>query len=51
MKGLPLKSKHKALLKRNGLNPENYLLLKELNYTLFLVDVRNNTVKILNKRS
>lgn len=51
MKGTPLKTKHKTLLKRNGLIPENYLLLKELNYTLFLIDVRNNTIKIVNKRS
>ena len=41
----------KALLRRQGLNPDNYTVLKELNYALFLIDRRDKSIKIINKRS
>lgn len=39
------------LIKKRGLNPDNYTVLRELNYSLFLIDRRYKTVKILDKRS
>ena len=33
------------------LNPDDYVVLKELNYSLFLIDKRFKTIKVINKRS
>ena len=41
----------KALIKKRGLNPDNYTVLRELNYSLFLIDRRDKTIKMLDKRS
>lgn len=41
----------KRLIESRGLIPENYTVLKELNYALFLIDKRDGTIKIINKRS
>lgn len=41
----------KVLIKKRGLDPDNYTVLKELNYSLFLIDRRNKTIKVLDKRS
>ena len=41
----------KQLIRKRGLNPSNYTVLKELNYSLFLIDRRDKTIKILDKRS
>ena len=41
----------KVLIKKRGLDPDNYTVLKELNYSLFLIDRRDKTIKILDKRS
>lgn len=43
--------RQKELIKSRGLNPEHYKVLRELNYSLFLIDVRTKTIKILDKRS
>lgn len=42
---------HKRLILSRGLNPDNYTVYKELNYVLFLIDKRDKTIKIINKRS
>lgn len=42
---------HKRMILSRGLNPDNYTVLKELNYSLFLIDKRDKTIKIINKRS
>jgi hypothetical protein len=44
-------ARQKQLIRKRGLNPANYTVLKELNYSLFLVDIRDKTIKILDKRS
>jgi hypothetical protein len=41
----------KVLIRRRGLNPDNYTVLKELNYSLFLIDKRDKSIKIIEKRS
>ena len=41
----------KVLIKKRGLDPDNYTVLKELNYSLFLIDRRDKTIKVLDKRS
>ena len=46
----PNKNQKKLILSR-GLNPDNYTVYKELNYVLFLIDNRDKTIKIINKRS
>ena len=46
----PNKNQKKLILSR-GLNPDNYTVYKELNYVLFLIDKRDKTVKIINKRN
>jgi len=43
--------RQKALIKSRGLNPDDYTVLKELNYSLFLIDRRYKTIKIIDKRS
>ena len=39
-----------ALIKRRGLDPKNYYVIKELNYHIYLRDRRNGIVKILDIR-
>ena len=46
----PNKNQKRLIISR-GLNPDNYTVLKELNYSLFLIDRRDKTIKIINKRS
>lgn len=41
----------KAIIRSRGLNPDNYTVLKELNYSIFLIDRRTKTIKIIDKRS
>lgn len=43
--------KQKAIIRSRGLDPDNYTVLKELNYRIFLIDRRTKTVKIIDKRS
>ena len=43
--------RQRDLIKKRGLNPDNYTVLRELNYSLFLIDRRDKTIKILDKRS
>ena len=43
--------RQKQLIKKRGLNPENYVVLRELNYALFLIDKRFKTIKVIDKRS
>lgn len=39
------------LLRRRGLDPRYYMILRELNYSVFIIDIRDNTIKLLEKRS
>ena len=43
--------RQRDLIKKRGLNPDNYTVLRELNYSLFRLPRRNKTIKILDKRS
>lgn len=43
--------RQKDMIKKRGLDPANYTVLKELNYSLFLIDRRDKTIKIIDKRS
>lgn len=42
-------NRQKQLIRSRGLNPNNYTVVKELNYTLFLKDKRFGIIKIINK--
>lgn len=42
-------NRQKQLIRSRGLNPNNYTVVKELNYTLFLKYKRFGTFKIINK--
>ena len=39
-----------ALIKARGLDPRYYTVMRELNYTLFIRDRRDGTVKIIDKQ-
>ena len=39
----------KLMLKRRGLNPDHYVVVKDLYSSLWLKDVRTGKVKIVNK--
>lgn len=41
----------KKIIRSRGLDPDNYTVLKELNYSIFLIDRRTKTIKIIDKRS
>ena len=49
MKGKKLNFNQQAMLRRRGLNPDNYVLLKNTHAALCLLDLRYNKVKILYK--
>ena len=38
-----------ALLRARGLDPRYYTIMRELNFTLFIKDRRDGTVKIIDK--
>lgn len=38
------------LIRRHGLEPKNYAVMKELNYSIYLRDRRNGMIKILDIR-
>jgi hypothetical protein len=48
-KGKPLTFNQKTMCKIRGLNPDNYVLLKNTHAALYLLDLRYNKVKILYK--
>ena len=39
-----------ALLRAHGLDPRYYTIMRELNFTLFIKDRRDGTVKIIDKQ-
>lgn len=45
----PKKNLKKLIISR-GLNPDNYTVMKELNYTVLLKVKRYGTVKVIDKR-
>lgn len=49
MKGTPLTSNQKAMLRRRGLDPADYVVLKKLNFILFLLNKKTNTIKVIDR--
>lgn len=47
----PLTVNQKQMLRKRGIDHKNFRLLKELNYALFLIDIRDNTVKIVDRQN
>lgn len=43
--------RQRIIIRSRGLNPDNYTVYKELNCSLFLIDRRTKTIKIIDKRS
>lgn len=41
----------KAIIKKRGLDPDDYVAIRQLNYCLYILHRRNKTVKIIDKRS
>ena len=49
MEGKKLAYNQRLMLKRRGMNPDNYVLVKDLYSSLWLRDVRTGKIKIVNK--
>jgi hypothetical protein len=47
----PLKYNHRVMLKRRGINPDNYLLIKSTYSSLYLRDIRDGSVRIIYKNN
>lgn len=47
----PLTENQKAMLRRRGIDYKHFRVLKELNFALFLVDIRDSTIKIIDRRT
>lgn len=45
----PPNKKQAALIKYRGYDPRYYVVMKELNFSLFIKDIRDGTVKIIDK--
>lgn len=45
----PLTSRHKELLKRRGLDPNEYVLVRALYGSIWVKNTRTGTVKIIDK--
>ena len=43
--------RQRELLRRRGLNPDNYMVVRQLYGSLFLKDIRTGKIKILNKNN
>lgn len=44
-----LNHNQKTMLRRRGMDPNNYVLLKNTNAALYLLDLRFNKVKVIHK--
>ena len=49
--GYPLTNYERGMLKQRKLNPDDYVVLKRLNYTIVLRNLRTGMIKYLDKRS
>lgn len=47
----PLTYNHKTMLRRRGLNPDNYVLIKSTYVSLYLRDRRDGSIKIITKNN
>lgn len=45
----PLTSNQREMLRRRGLDPKNYTLVKETYGSFYIRDIRSGTVRIINK--
>jgi len=48
---LPLTCNQKHMLRLRGLDPKNYLLLRNTYAALWLRDIRDGSMKIINKKN
>lgn len=48
-KSWPLTSDHRIMCRRRGLDPDNYRVVKETYGTLYLLDLRYNKIKVIQK--
>lgn len=48
---IPFTNTHKTMLRRRGLDPKNFVFVKETYGTLYVRDIRTGIVKILNKHN
>ena len=46
-----LSTNHKTMLKRRGMNPDHYVVVKELYSSLWVKNVLTGKVKIINKHN
>ena len=51
MEGKKLTSNQKSILKRRGMNPDHYVVVKELYSSLWVKNVLTGKVKIINKHN
>lgn len=49
LKGKSLTSNQKTMIRRRGMDPKNYRLLKNTNAALYLLDLRFDKVKVIHK--
>lgn len=43
--------RHKTILQRRGLDPKDYVFVKETYVTLFVRNIHNGQIKIINKQN
>ena len=48
-KPTPPNKRQRNMLRRRGYDPQFYLIVRELNYSIFIKDVRTGIVKLLDK--
>lgn len=46
-----LTPRQRELLRRRGMNPDNYVLIRALYSTLYLKDIRTGKIKIITKNN
>lgn len=46
-----LSTNHQVMLRRRGLDPKNFELVKETYGTLYVRDIRDGKLKIINKKN
>lgn len=51
MEGKKLNSRQKPMVKARGLNPDDYVVIRDLYGSLWLKNVRTGQIKIINKKN
>ena len=46
-----LTSNHKTILRRRGMNPDHYVVVKELYGSLWVKNIHTGNVKVINKHN